>query len=406
MVKKTEMKLELHDNTKYLECCLRHLKAHKGEICAQDYDLLLRFQQAESARGISPRRQAKYLYLLVYIRKWLGCPFEAAKEGDFLRMVSQSIENNPNYSAWSKHDFKLGLLRFYSWLHSTRKGERPPGLEFVSLAVKVNETVSPEEILTEQDITAMVAAAKTIKTKAFIGCLYESAARISEFMTLRLRNVVFDSYGALVQVRGKTGTRKIRLVWMSPYLREWVLQYHPRKDDPDAPLWPSAQARAAIPTYTAVCKTLRRNAIAAGIKKKVRPHLFRHSRLTALARKLSDSQLKAYAGWTAASKMAGVYVHLSAKDVDSAILGLYGLRDACEAEVPRVKSCPFCGTRNMPEAVNCINKECGMILDMQVWKAEQERQKEKFELVYQTILEHGAEIKTLKNASQNKETKR
>jgi integrase len=54
--------------------------------------------------------------------------------------------------------------------------------------------------------------------------------------------------------------------------------------------------------------------------RRVYPHLLRHSRATHLAKFLTESQLKAYFGWTQDSKMTRIYIHLSGKDVDEAIL--------------------------------------------------------------------------------------
>ncbi len=55
--------------------------------------------------------------------------------------------------------------------------------------------------------------------------------------------------------------------------------------------------------------------------------MFRHSRLTHLAKILTEQELKVFAGWVQSSKMAGTYVRLSARDTDEAILGkVYGIK--------------------------------------------------------------------------------
>lgn len=72
------------------------------------------------------------------------------------------------------------------------------------------------------------------------------------------------------------------------------------------------------------------------------------------------------------------------------MLGIYGLKERAEDSGPKVKSCPFCGTKNIPGAVNCINKECGMIQDMQLWKAEQEKKDAKLGLLADAVADlHG-----------------
>jgi len=191
-------------------------------------------------------------------------------------------------------------------------------------------------------------------------------------------------------------------VEFAPYLKEWIKEYHPEKDNPEAALWPAGHpGSSAPPGYAAVCKLLRKLKARAGIKKPMNPHAFRHSRLTYLANKLTDAQLKQFAGWTQASSMAAVYVHMSGRDVDDAMLGIYGLKERAEDSGPKIKSCPFCGEKNMPEAVNCINKECGMILDIQKWKGEQELERDKREALFNLVKDLEAKV----NEMQGKKAK-
>lgn len=78
--------------------------------------------------------------------------------------------------------------------------------------------------------------------------------------------------------------------------------------------------------YAALAKVIRESQKRAGIKKKVSPYLLRHSRLTFLAKILTEQELKIIVGLVQASKMASTYVHLSARDADAAILGeVYGI---------------------------------------------------------------------------------
>lgn len=56
-------------------------------------------------------------------------------------------------------------------------------------------------------------------------------------------------------------------------------------------------------------------------------------------------------GWRQASKMPSIYVHLSSRDIDNALLGVYGLKKPEEGE-PKLKPriCPQCNTlvRSVP----------------------------------------------------------
>ena len=106
----------------------------------------------------------------------------------------------------------------------------------------------------------------------------------------------------------------------------------------------------------------------AGIKKRIYPHLFRHSRATALANHLTEAQMKVYLGWTQSSNMTSVYIHLSGKETDVAILKANGIKVEEEEPITEIKptKCPRCKTDN--SATNKYCKMCSMALDDQIKK--------------------------------------
>ncbi|MCI0564101.1 MAG: hypothetical protein MN733_36965 [Nitrososphaera sp.] len=111
------------------------------------------------------------------------------------------------------------------------------------------------------------------------------------------------------------------------------------------------------------CFILQRLARVAGIKKRVNPHVFRHSRATYLANHLTEAQMKEYFGWIQASDMAAVYVHLSGRDVDNAVLKVYGITKEQETEksILTPKTCDRCQLRNPSDNKFC--SRCGITLD-------------------------------------------
>ncbi len=173
--------------------------------------------------------------------------------------------------------------------------------------------------------------------------------------------------------------RKIVLVTSIPYLSNWV-SHHPRGGNPDAPMWVSVGTlnHAREICYNTLRKILAQAAEKCGVKKRVNPHTFRHSRATFLANRLTESQLKKYFGWTQSSRMAAVYVHLSGRDVDSAILEMHGLKQKeagrADKELEPVQ-CPRCKVPNEPEVEICTN--CGMPLTIKA-AAEAEQKEEQF----------------------------
>jgi len=113
----------------------------------------------------------------------------------------------------------------------------------------------------------------------------------------------------------------------------------------------------------------------AEIKKHVHPHLFRHSRLTDLAKSgFNEAQLRKFAGWAGSSKMAAVYIHLSGQDIDDKLLEISGIKKAESKDngILKPKDCPRCGKINPATFKVC--QKCWMPLDLKtVMEIEEKR---------------------------------
>ena len=139
---------------------------------------------------------------------------------------------------------------------------------------------------------------------------------------------------------------------------------HPKREDKDAPLWPRERDPGSPIGVVRLEHMVRRYARKAGIQKRVHPHVFRHSRATHLARVLTEAQLREFFGWTKQSEIPSIYVHLSGRDVDRALLRHYGIEVEEEERVSAVlkpKPCARCGFQNPPTALYCAR--CSAVLD-------------------------------------------
>ena len=101
----------------------------------------------------------------------------------------------------------------------------------------------------------------------------------------------------------------------------------------------------------------------ARIKKRIYPHLFRHSRVTHLLSTglINEAQAKVYFGWTPDSRVLAEYSHLVSRDADQAILAINGIKVEKDAQRPQIVACPRCQRPNAPEARFCI--QCSSVLD-------------------------------------------
>jgi len=239
--------------------------------------------------------------------------------------------------------------------------------EYVSDIRIKNEKGLPGDYIKKEDVLRMIEATPNIRDKALIGVLYESGCRIGEILSLRIKDISFDENGAVLRVNGKTGDRRVRIIGYARYLAEWISN-HPRKEEHNAPLWHTlikSNSEKDYVEYHSVAILLKRLAKKCGVKKRVNPHSFRHCRATELANNLTEAQMKAYFGWTQGSDMASVYVHLSGKDVDDAILEANGIKKSeKEKKKNEAIKCSRCNQIN--PSGNKICGVCGLPLELDI----------------------------------------
>jgi len=348
-------KLDIHHRKQGFDSLMKKLNKSK-DINKQT---ILKYYDFISANGLSIARIDKELRILLNLSKFLGKKFEEANKDDIIKLV-QTIENQ-DYAEWTKCDYKVIVKKFYSWLRGLERKEYPKEVNWIKTTLKNRKNKLPEELLTKKEVQKMIDVADHPRDRAFVSMLYESGCRIGEIATLQIKNITFDNLGCIIIVSGKTGDRRIRLVESTRYIAKWISS-HPNRDNPDSPLWVGYGDKNSnrLICYNALTKNLKLLVKKAEIQKKVYPHLFRHSRATELASHLTEFQLKKMFGWSMSSDMASIYVNMSGKEIDDAILKLNGIKkDKKEAEP---KNCPRCKHTN--PISNDLCEECGYPFDV------------------------------------------
>lgn len=324
---------------------------------------ILEFVDECKAINLSMARRVKYLYTLPILAERLGKNFESATVDDIKKLVGD-INDDKGYADWTKNDFRVALKRFYRWLRKLSPGQSPPETAWIRVR-SAKKKILPEELLTEDDVSALLSACENSRDRAFTMTLYELGGRIGELLSLRRKNVAFDEFGAVLILSGKTGDRRVRAIVSTAYLSQW-LNDHPHKD-PESPLWVSLSdsSRGKALDYASSRMLLQRLARRAGIRKRVNPQAFRHSRASFLANALTERQMEQYLGWVPGSRMPEIYVHLSGRDVDNALLAMNGIEIAkprgLEVKL-KPKTCTRCEQKNEPISKYCSH--CKMPLDL------------------------------------------
>lgn len=349
------MKKDLYNSNQRLKAIIKRIDDSKDS----NKKVILQFVDNCFAKGLGAGRVLCLLSRLKRLSSMLGKEFEKANKEDIMRLV-QKLEMS-NYAESTKAGYKSCLKQFYKWLRGDDKNY-PQEVEWIKERRKNGNHKLPEELLTEEDVKKMIEAADHPRDKALVAVLYESGCRIAELLSLSIKNVSFDKYGAKLMVDGKTGMRRVRIVSSTPALATWF-DSHPFKEYLGASLWLGIGTRNKNKglRYDAIKRLLERIAEKAGIKKKVNPHAFRHARATHLANHLTEAQMKEYFGWVRNSDMASIYIHLSGRDTDKALLELYGLKkEGKEEMVLKPKVCSRCKTSNSPTSDFC--RKCGQVL--------------------------------------------
>ena len=349
--------VDIHRITRALK---RQLKKLDDEpIHPENKELLYRFVRDLRIRGVSDFRINRYLQTLRVVLRWKNKPFKKWNSED-LKDVLLEIENN-GYTVQTVNEFRKGLRMFFKWLN----GENWSGLKVLRGSKKDDRK---PDVLTEDEIGRMIEAADNIRDKAIIALGYEAGLRIGELASIRWKNVVWTDWAAKIKVHGKTGERVIPVVMAASYLRQWMVD-HPAYDirtgeiDPNALVFVRINGKdAGKPmSYQMFAKVIKKAAERAGIKKRVYPHILRHSRATVLANYLTEQQMNIFFGWVQGSDMPAVYVHLSGREIEGAIKKIYGLETEEEEKRAKPKKCPRCNELNAPTARFCAR--CGLLLD-------------------------------------------
>lgn len=346
---------------------------NQSKLSKSDKNLILKYDVQLQLDGISIARRLRILgalkvFCLDYLKKDLA---KATKED--LKGAILSVEDNEDYSPWTVSSYKGIVKKLYKFIEYgddyRTVNEYPERVRWINTNIKAKDRprINASDILTEEEVLKLIEVATSIRDKCFVAMLYELGARISEIGNLKIKDITKDHYGYLIDLYGKTGHRTPRVILADPYITAW-LNEHPLKHNPNAPLWVVIGDRNNLNkpmNYRGLCKIIKTLARRAEIKKRVYPHLFRHSRVTHLLStgKINESQAKVYFGWTPDSKMLSEYSHLVSRDVNDAILALHGIvKDEGGETALKSKVCFRCKTINKPDAIFCYR--CGATIDV------------------------------------------
>lgn len=127
------------------------------------------------------------------------------------------------------------------------------------------------DILSKEEMSAILKATNNIKHKTIIALIYSCGLRRSEAIRLKISEI--DSKRMMIKISGAKG-KKDRYVQLSAalllLLRDYYLEFKPTK-------WLFEGQKGGQYGSQSISKVLKTAAFKAGIKKRVYPHMLRHS---------------------------------------------------------------------------------------------------------------------------------
>ena len=385
-----------------LELCKLRLK-EENSIPGKVKDAILEFVDDMAIKGRSKHRQYFYIERLKIMARIMGEKFLSPDKDDvrkaMLKLRGGGAVIQERYSERTISDIIQVMKTFYS---TYQDGKFKNAVEWLEVNNHASRQKKPEDIITKEEINSLLNACVNERDKCLIAMAYDSGGRIGELLTLKVRDVVYDSYGMKLTVSGKTGVRTIRVVGDSVYIaRDYQKKYG--RTNPDDFFFVQIEGKGSTGPmkYSQFHSMLNKVKKRAGITKRIHSHLFRHTRATLLATSLTEAPLESTMGWVHGSRMSRVYVHLSDDVVDNAVLKVYGITKKDDGNgleyVPRV--CMRCGKEN--PKINDYCSRCGMPLDRKKMVEFEREKREARELILNSNVINEGEKEILRNTDQD-----
>jgi integrase/recombinase XerD len=366
-------------------------------ISEKNKQLITSFLQNCINESLSNARVSFYISKFKIITRIIKKDFDKCEKEDIEKFISEISSRYDK--AETRRAFIVTIKKFYRYL----TGEDNPkiiswikGKNYNKTAKRQSEKIKIDNILTAQEVELMIEKASNPRDRAFLGLLYYSAGRIGEVITLRIKDIEFNDYRTIVGLNGKTGYRKVPVIECSKLLKDW-LEYHPDKNNKEAYVWVSFadinriknlniggknKRKLKEPKINSsqhiggryIAKRLEELRRLAGIDKKVNPHNFRHSRLTALGiMGIDEDMIKLYAGHSKNSNVTSAYKHYSYDNLNDEFDKLYGIKT--EEKSNELINCFRCGHLNRNTLEVC--EKCGFSLSVkQTGKMDRSKNKE------------------------------
>jgi integrase/recombinase XerD len=249
--------------------------------------------------------------------------FDQLTQRQFDRLTASVVENAR--SEWTAHSYIRPMRQFMGWAKKVGDADKDGATPQLP---RLNRKVI--DVLTRDETDWIENAADSERDKLIIRILADTGMRVSELCGLTIDGVTRQERGPLLKVKGKRGDE--RLVPIRPELARRIERYKAsRPKDIASPLLFVSRRRShgeyAPLKPGGVRQMVEAVIYRSGVKKRVYPHLFRHSFATyALRRGMNPVQLAQILGHRSLQMIDRFYAHLNSNDAYDAVMEMLNPR--------------------------------------------------------------------------------
>lgn len=358
---KESIKEQIYSSERILERRLKKIE-DSTQLLKENKRTIFEFVSHARAKSLSPSRINIYLATLLIFGERAKKPFLDLDKRDLEAIFSDL--NKQKYAAWTIETYKANIKYFFRWLYDLDSSDPLPAAVKWLKGTRPPQKIQREDLITEDEVKKLIDTTPHLMYKALISVLYESSCRPGEVLTLRIKDVFFNSNYVCLKVSGKMeakqGKRDVYLFNSYDLIHQWM-ENHPFKENKDHGLWIVTQKNiqfGKVISLRFLNILLVKLAKRAGLKKRIYPYLFRHSRGTALYKKYGEALAKRMMGHSPDTRMARTYNHLNEEDVLERMKQEHGL--GLKEEEKQTEHCVNCSHVNPLGAHIC--SKCKTVL--------------------------------------------
>jgi len=275
-------------------------------------------------RTCSDKRIQKMKRILLNIKGMSSKPLNKLEIKDVAHILKKI--NEAEYTSWTKNDYKKIFKAFLKWKYKNLDmiegdvvREAFKGVSkrraFNHQRINKNTLIKPEEL------ESLLRTAKSLKWKALISFMYESAFRPCEVCALRWRDLNFDDTNNLCRVTivsPKTkDKREIPIRECIVHLKRWREEYQFPDRKPEDFVFPS-QHKKDKPMGNGVIPEMFKRLCKSAKMRHIFPYILRHSRIYEIQKRLPEKIAAKFAGHSI--ETSEIYNHIADDDVEKSML--------------------------------------------------------------------------------------